>query len=681
MRLAQPLSVFRRLFQKMAYKILAPHKLTSALRRLALPVATVCLLGLCGFAAQTPSAPPAQQPSAPHDELPSSDSVLLHLNAVIQWYQATKENVQPVGQPTDEIYADNLRSQALTIAQLAFTSAEAQAALISSLQGKDADNTDTTAQGFANPQNLEKVVQQTKDRNAQLASHLAALNAQIGATANDKAKSALTGQRDRIQGELDLGNTMLKSVQQMSVFVNQNGDSGGSGLLGNIVQLQRGVPEIAETSAKKTAQPQTSPIKQISNSTGLIGEAGSLYSEVETLSAIRALGRQLDAAETAATNLRDPARQMLRNTLQQGQALSNLSDTSPTNTSQAVTPPPDQALPVTANFDALSAKFSKVSAVVLPLSQELILLDQAKANLNEWHDAVGREYSLLLRSLLTRVATIAVVLAVILLLSEFWKRMTFRYISDYRRRRQFLLMRRFVMGFLMTLVVILGFVSEFSSLATFAGFITAGLAVGLQTILLSVAAYFFLIGRYGIRVGDRISIAGVTGDVIDVGLVRLYIMELGGTGVDLYPTGRLVVFSNAVLFQAATPLFKQIPGTEYAWHEVAFAANPAANLKGLEEKLLTAVDSVFQHYRAELDRQHGDIEKRVEVQIRPPQLQSLLQFSDTGLEAVVRYPVLLIHLSEMDDKVTRALLALMDSDADLKEAVSGLPKIRTAVKQ
>jgi hypothetical protein len=169
--------------------------------------------------------------------------------------------------------------------------------------------------------------------------------------------------------------------------------------------------------------------------------------------------------------------------------------------------------------------------------------------------------------------------------------------------------------------------------------------------------------------------------VIDVGLVRLYIMELSGTGIDLYPTGRLVVFSNAVLFQATTPLFKQIPGTEYAWHEVAIAVNPTADLKNVESRLLSAVNNIFEKYRVELERQHGDVERRVEMQIHAPRPQSFLQFSDTGLEAVVRYPVLLIHLAEMDDQVTRQLLTLMETDADLKAAAGGLPKIRSAVKQ
>ena len=171
----------------------------------------------------------------------------------------------------------------------------------------------------------------------------------------------------------------------------------------------------------------------------------------------------------------------------------------------------------------------------------------------------------------------------------------------------------------MGIVLILGFVSEFSSLATFAGFITAGLAVGLQTILLSVAAYFFLVGRWGIRVGDRISVAGVTGDVVDVGLVRLYLMELAGTGVDLYPTGRIVVFSNSVLFQATTPLFKQLPGSEYAWHEVAVALNPGGKYDLVESQLLEAVRSVHSGYGDELQRQLGTTERRIDIQMKVPE--------------------------------------------------------------
>ena len=297
-----------------------------------------------------------------------------------------------------------------------------------------------------------------------------------------------------------------------------------------------------------------------------------------------------------------------------------------------------------------------------------------------WRNSIERESRQTLRAVLFRVGGILLALAVILVLSEVWRRITFRYIAEPRRRRQFLVMRRVVMGFLIAIVLTLGFVSEFSSLATFAGFITAGIAVGLQAVLLSVAAYFFIIGRYGIRVGDRISVAGITGDVVDIGLVRLYLVELAGTGLDFYPTGRIVVISNAVLFQTGTPLFKQIPGTEYAWHEVVVMIVPNGNHKGVQDKLMAAVNSVYEKYRPEIDRQHANIERRVDIQIAAPKPEARLQFADAGLELLVRYPVEIRKAPDIDEEMTRKVLQLVEGDEALKAAVSGTPKIRSAVK-
>jgi small-conductance mechanosensitive channel len=387
----------------------------------------------------------------------------------------------------------------------------------------------------------------------------------------------------------------------------------------------------------------------------------------------------------AATRLRSPLLDTLRATIQQGQQLADASNSaaSQPQTQSPVPAPasgpsqPDQARK---QFDVLAARFKQIAAATLPLSQEIILLDQSSSNYNEWRQSILHESNRMLRSIVFRVLGIALAMGIILLLSELWRRITFRYVADIRRRRQFLVLRRIVMGFSMGIVIILGFVSEFSSLATFAGFITAGLAVGLQTILLSVAAYFFLVGRWGIRVGDRISVAGVTGDVVEVGLVRLYMMELAGTGVDLHPTGRIVVFSNSVLFQATTPLFKQLPGSEYAWHEVSIGLNPGSKHNEIESQVLDAVRSVHASYGDELQRQLGSTERHLDISMRAPEPHGLLQYGDAGLEFVVRYPVGLTEASEIDDKVTRKLLEILAKQPELQGVVSGVPKIRAAVK-
>src|SRR5262249_20283861 len=146
--------------------------------------------------------------------------------------------------------------------------------------------------------------------------------------------------------------------------------------------------------------------------------------------------------------------------------------------------------------------------------------------------------------------------------------------------------------------------TEIGSLATFAGLITAGIAVALQNVILAIAGYFFLVGKYGVRVGDRVQISGVTGNVIDIGMVRLHLMELGGSGMDPQPTGRVVVFSNSIVFQPTASFFKQIPGTNFGWHEVKLTLAPDSNYAVAEKRLLSAVEKVYAQYQDKMVQQH-----------------------------------------------------------------------------
>jgi len=57
-----------------------------------------------------------------------------------------------------------------------------------------------------------------------------------------------------------------------------------------------------------------------------------------------------------------------------------------------------------------------------------------------------------------------------------------------------------------------------------------------------------------------------------------------------------------------------------------------------------------------------------------------LLLTDSGLEAVVRYPVSLHHNIEADDEITRTLIDVIAKSEELKTVVSGLPRIRAAIR-
>ncbi len=635
----------------------------------------ICVLVLWAQDSKTPQPPKNTAPSSSQispNSLPpiqlDGATVLYHLNQLINWYRHSTTGIQSVGLPSDAIYQDNAKSLGSQAVRLAFQSAKAEAALIAAQEktgGASQPSAATTQQ-----QNLAQLQAKTSAQIDELQSQIESLNSQIQKT-QSRRRDTLISQRDALQGQLELQKALLDVVQKMVAFVETNGEISG-GLEGDINQLGRSIPEVLGPSASPQ-KPVTAPTPakpSLANSGGLISDAISLYSYLSTVHQIDGIIKETDYTRDMADHLRTPLRDALRATIQRSQKLAGQPSSTDLQELQAEKQ----------EFQKLTERFKQFSGAVLPLSQEIIVLNDSKTNLEEWRNSIDLESKHVLRSVLTRVIAILVSLAVILFLSQIWRRITFRYVRDPRRRRQFLIMRRVVIGFLIGVVLLLGFVSEFSSLATFAGFITAGIAVGLQAVLLSVAAYFFIIGRYGIRVGDRISVAGITGDVVDIGLVRLYLMELAGTGLDFYPTGRIVVLSNAVLFQTGTPLFKQIPGTEYAWHEVVVRIAPDGNYKLVQEKLLATVNSVYSKYREQIERQHASIERHVDIQIAAPRPEARLQFSDAGLELLVRYPVEIRSAPDTDEEMTRKVLELIETDTGMKATVSGTPKIRSAVK-
>jgi small-conductance mechanosensitive channel len=289
--------------------------------------------------------------------------------------------------------------------------------------------------------------------------------------------------------------------------------------------------------------------------------------------------------------------------------------------------------------------------------------------------AVTARSEAVVRHLAVRVAILSASIAVIAAVSAIWRRATFRYLHDARRRRQFLALRRVVTGVALTLVIVMAFLSEVGSVATYVGFLTAGLAVALQNVILAVVAYFFLIGRYGVRVGDRVTLAGVTGRVVDIGLVRIYLLELAGP--DLHSTGRMIVLSNAVLFQPSA-MFKQIPGADYVWHTITLTLDLTADLQEAQSRLKAAADSVYEKYRPSIDRQFAAVRRLVDFDSAPPGPEVDVRFSENGLEFTVRYPVEPGNAAEIDQSMVKALREALEKPPRLPLATSGAPSLKSS---
>ena len=109
-------------------------------------------------------------------------------------------------------------------------------------------------------------------------------------------------------------------------------------------------------------------------------------------------------------------------------------------------------------------------------------------------------------------------------------------------------------------------IDAFDNLPTFLGLLSAGIAIALADVLKNLAGWFFILTRRPFRLGDRIEIDGVKGDVIDVRLFRFSVMEVGNWVDADQSTGRLIHIPNGLLFTKTVANYTE--GFEYIWYEI-----------------------------------------------------------------------------------------------------------------
>jgi len=631
----------------------------NCLRKIALLV-QICLIGVprvtCGQAQSSATSGQSNTSSSSNAQDPAQ--VIQFLGRTISWHRQLEAQGKAADRGTDLSFAQQNLHIADQVVRLAFEYARGQAQLQKKQPPPTSPVSDENSTRFQRlAQAAQQVEQQLQDTQAEADS----LREKVSRATAAK-KPALEAQLAEIQSEIGLLDARRDAIQTMSEFVTSSKSGGSVGLRAQIEELARSVPP--DLSRPSTGQDEVAGQFSSANIAGgaaqtpsgiweLAGNLIKLSGKLHTLNDEISEGEALSAN---ADKLRAPLVEDLRSLIRRGDELSAAADTSG----------PAALAQQKKQLDALTAEFRQTSAQLLPLSKVNLLLGMYQSTLRNWKESVRDEIRERLWQLLLKLAMLAVLIGLVIGLGEVWRRATFRYVHDGRRRYQFLLLRRIAVWIAIAIIIILAFASQLGSAVTFAGLLTAGIAVALQNVLVSIVGYFFLIGKYGLRVGDRVQIAGVTGEVVEIGLVRIHLMELGGPG-ESQPTGRVVAFSNSIVFQPAAGVFKQIPGTNFVWHEMKVTLASDADYHVARERITQAVESALAKHQGDMDAQR----RLMEMNLSPVSTADLgskirLRYTASGIEATVRFPVELGKAAETDDQLIRELLEAAAREPKLK---------------
>jgi small-conductance mechanosensitive channel len=611
---------------------------------------------------------------------PSADrgeDIIPFLNQTLVWHRQLATQQQSASEPSDLIFLNDGRRIADQVVRLSFDFARARAQSLAALPSSAPATNQTLSSSSSQYQRFAELAAKADLQVKQSKTELDGLRSQME-NAPPAKRAALKARMEETQSELDLY-LARRDVMRSMLQVSGNNVQTSGNLLGQIEELARAVPAASTSINMEAPSPEGGSNVPSSQSltalgrgtpTGILALASDLFSARGKIRAINNnLALTADLVKSARA-MRAPLVARIRELTQKGDQLS--AENSEQTTAALAQQKKD--------LEALTTQYRQIAASVVPLGRQAILLDVYQHEGVNWRTALEARYKSELVSLAFRLLGLAIILGFVFGLSEIWRRATFRYITDTRRRYQFLLIRRIVLWVVVAVIVAMALASELGSITTFAGLLTAGIAVALQNVILSIAGYFFLVGKYGVRVGDRVQIGDVTGDVVDIGLVRLHLMEISHD-ISPRPTGRVVVFSNAVVFQAGVGMFKQIPGTSFLWHEVTLTLSPETDYHHVEERMMTAVNRVYGQYKDKMEAQRRNVERSLNsVSMSSLAPEGRLRLTSSGLEMLIRYPVETISAAEIDDRMTRELLDAIEQERKVGGTAAAAPTIKLEEK-
>lgn len=192
---------------------------------------------------------------------------------------------------------------------------------------------------------------------------------------------------------------------------------------------------------------------------------------------------------------------------------------------------------------------------------------------------------------------VAILYTVVKLLAKFF----IEKIDDISTRYQWLKIARYISFFIAVIVLSKIWFGAFDSFGTYLGLLSAGLAIAFKDLLVNLVGWLFILIRKPLRLGDRIQVGDVTGDVIDIRIFQFSVMEIGNWVDADQSTGRIIHIPNGFVFNKFQANYTE--GFEYIWHEIPVLLTFESDWKKAKKIMEDILNKSTFHFSEEAERQ------------------------------------------------------------------------------
>jgi small-conductance mechanosensitive channel len=278
-----------------------------------------------------------------------------------------------------------------------------------------------------------------------------------------------------------------------------------------------------------------------------------------------------------------------------------------------------------------------------------------------------------------KLITVFVSILIVFTVTGIIKRVIPKYVLETESRYRARKFINFIGYALVILAVMVVYSNQLSGFTVFLGVAGAGIAFALQEVIASVAGFIAINFTSFFKVGDRVLLGGIKGDVIDIGVLRTSLMEIGDwVHGDLY-NGRIVLVANSFIFKE--PVFNYSGDFPFLWDELKVPIKTDGDFEYAREKFLEILNEVQGKY-AEDAKIHWE-KMTNKLMIEKARVEPMVQmgFDENWITFTLRYVVDFKARRGTKDLIsTKVLKAIRASEGKIQVAsaafeITAFPKI------
>lgn len=220
--------------------------------------------------------------------------------------------------------------------------------------------------------------------------------------------------------------------------------------------------------------------------------------------------------------------------------------------------------------------------------------------------------------------------------------------------------------FISILLITIVYSDKLGGLTVALGVAGAGIAFALQEVIASVAGWLAISFGGFYKIGDRVQLGGIKGDVIDIGVIRTTIMETGQwVDGDLY-NGRIVRVANSFVFKE--PVFNYSGDFPFLWDEIKIPVQYGSNYQKAKELFKSIALEVAGDLTETSRQKWRELVKSYMIEDAQTEPMVTVIANDNWVEYTIRYVVSYKKRRITKDALFSKILDAVQSNAEIKFA-------------